>query len=298
MAVSFILRKKRYKKISIGVASLTSDIVDLQFVHRHFKNYFFNYKNLSGISLIYKRLLFGFYGVSEQIAFFRKKKYLALSSFVRDYMIKEFKIPNEDIKLAYSSVNKRRFYFLDKNKRSLLNNLIHDYPDLSKLDLNRTIYLFVGAFERKGLKFVLEKITFLKNPQIIIIGKSEKNSDISFPNEVTSVHIPFTKRLNEFYNFADHLLFPTVYEPYGLVILEAYACGMYISTTIENVGASEILKGEDFVYLYQNQTHFQVQDSRPLSLADRKEICEKRGHIIDNISWKKASDVLYNLINF
>jgi hypothetical protein len=296
LVVSLILRGKGFKKISIGVASLSSDIVDLQFVHRHFKDYFFEYKKLSGISLYYKKLLFLFYHFSESISFWKSKKYLALSGFVRAYMIKEFKIKEENVQLAYSSVNQKRFYYLDKNKKSLLNNLVQEYPDLSSLDLEKTIYLFVGAFERKGLKVVLDKITFLEDPQIIIIGKPEQNSDIVFPENVNCIHIPFTKRLNEFYNLADHFLFPTVYEPYGLVILEAFACGMYISTTIENVGASEILKEEERIYLYKDQKHFQVQDSKPLTLSERKQVCENRQKLIEKISWKNASDVLYKML--
>lgn len=287
----FFLRND-YKKISIGVATIWSDIVDLQFVHQHFSSYFFSYKKLSRIALWYKKLLFTFYAISEFIAFSKKKYYLALSNFVRDYMINEFRIPPERVLLAYSSVNQDRFYFLDKNKKSLLNSLIQDYPQLSELDLEKTIYLFVGAFERKGLKTVLEKITFLKDPQIIIIGKPESNSDIIFPEQVRCLHIPFTKRLNEFYNLCDHFLFPTLYEPYGLVILEAFACGLTISTTIDNVGASEILAKEEGVYLYKNAGHFQIQDTSPLTLVERKAVCQSRQKLINEISWKKAGEKL------
>lgn len=285
-----------YKKISIGVATLWSDIIDLQFVHRHFKPTFFSYKKFSTISKNYKKLLFLFYHFSETLSFSKKKHYLALSNFVRDYMIKTFKIPPENILLAYSSVNQQRFYYLDKNKRSLLNHLIQEYPQLADIELDKSIYLFVGAYERKGLKRILEKITFLDSPQIIIIGKPESHSDIIFPDEVTCVRIEFTSRLNEFYNLCDHFLFPTLYEPYGLVILEAYACGMYISITQENVGASEILKGQENVYLYRDGEHFQIQDTNPLTLTERKEICCKRQKLINEISWQNASQKLETLL--
>lgn len=285
------------QKISIGIASLSSDIVDLQFVHKHFESYFFEYKKLSGISLLYKKILFAYYKICERLSFHNNKKYLALSSFVEDYMISEYSISPENIVLAYSSVNQDRFHLINKTKKELLNDLLNDHQDLINIDTTKTIHLFVGAYERKGLQYALNALKQLDSPQIIIIGSPEQNSDIEYPENINIVRIPFSKRLNEFYNLSDHFIFPTVYEPYGLVILEAYATGLHISVTVENVGASEILKNQENVYLYQTQNEFKVKDVAPLSREDRKAICEKRNPHILNLSWTKASEKFQKILN-
>lgn len=285
------------KKISIGIASLSSDIVDLQFVHKHFESYFFNYKKLSGISLIYKRILFAYYKFCERLSFHDNKKYLALSSFVEDYMISEYNISPSNIVLAYSSVNQERFHFIDKTKREILNDLLNDHPDLINIDITKTIHLFVGAFERKGLQYALRALHQLDSSQIIIIGSPEQNSDIEYPENINIIRIPFSNRLNEFYNLSDHFIFPTVYEPYGLVILEAYATGMHISVTINNVGASEILKNQENVYLYQTQSDFIIKEVPPLSREDRREICQKRDSHILNLSWTKTAEKFQKILN-
>ena len=111
--------------------------------------------------------------------------------------------------------------------------------------------MYVGSgFKRKGVEEFLEIIAKLQteNVQAFIIGK-EKNleyykqlsKDLKLDKKV--IFTGTRGDVDDFYIISDIFLFPTHYEPFSNVLLEAMSFENAVFTTKQN-GAHEILKDE------------------------------------------------------
>ena len=105
-------------------------------------------------------------------------------------------------------------------------------------------FLFVGNdFRRKGLSTVLYAMRGLRGCQLTIVGK-DKNASY-FEKLAQKLQIPAhfvgpQADLKPFYEAADCLVLPTLYDPFANVTLEALAHGLFVVTSHDN-GGKEIL---------------------------------------------------------
>ena len=101
------------------------------------------------------------------------------------------------------------------------------------LPVQRKLLLFVGAFERKGLFFLLQSLglnfkTF-RDWDLIVIGEGpvERAKAVCSELEINDrVHFLGSKRnVADYYAACDLFILPSLYDPFGLVAIEALACG-------------------------------------------------------------------------
>jgi len=140
-------------------------------------------------------------------------------------------------------------------------------------DMEDIVLLYVGRFEPlKGIEMLLEATSQLKNYQrlrlVLVGGDGDKSPESQFLREkafnlgiqdrVLFVGRVDQKYLPPYYSSADVLVISSHYESFGLVGLEALACGRPVVST--SVGAMESL-------IQQSQAGQIVSDFRPRSLA-------------------------------
>jgi len=122
--------------------------------------------------------------------------------------------------------------------------------------------LYVGSgFKRKGVKEALDIVAKLKGDfKFFVIGK-EKNMDF-YKNYAKYVGIEkkviFTgprSDVDKFYSMADIFIFPTKYEPFGSVIIEALNFENVVFTT-DTCGGGEILPSE---WIIDENTYKKIQ---------------------------------------
>ncbi len=287
-----------FTRISIGIASFNCDYINVQFVHQMWEKYYFQNQKMPFYKYLYKKILFLYFRISEQL-YYRKRNVclICLSSFIKDYLEKEYEKTKDKCILCYSGTNIRDYFPIDQSKSDIFKELIGKYPQLEALNLEKPIYLFVGAFERKGLKYAIESLAQLKTSQLIIIGKPEVgNPSPEIPENINAVWISFTKKLNLFYNLADNFVFPTLYEPFGLVIVEAAACGMRVFITKEEVGASEIFKNLKDIHFVEKMKRFPITNNELLDKESRSQNVEQRINVINKYSWDMAAKTWYQAI--
>ena len=134
------------------------------------------------------------------------------------------------------------------------------------------VFLFVGSgFRRKGVGVLLDAAILLATKgipfRVIVVGKGNArpylrravrggaDGRILFAGPVSGA--------GDFYLGADAFLFPTIYEPFGIVCLEAMAYGLPVVTT-RVCGASEVLREGESGYILEDPFD-------PVSLSDRME---------------------------
>lgn len=288
---------RRKIKIGIGIACLHVDIANIQFIHEQWNHLFFKQRKLSFISFLYKKILFWYFRISEYFFFTSKtRKYITIAQFISHFLENKFKTPTKQITLIPSAVNPNEFNYSGNEIDYVWEQLNLTYPQLKHLDVSKPIFLFVGAYERKGLDLVLEYLSKLSSPQLIIIGKPEGKNQWKIPNNIKYSQIEFTKNVKAFYEVSDIFIFPTYYEPFGLVIIEAYAMGLDLIIPLDNVGASEILPTVEGIYFFNQGQKLPQINMKKLKLKDKIERRSERLNNLQAISWENSAQIFYRLL--
>lgn len=113
-----------------------------------------------------------------------------------------------------------------------------------------TVALFVGAYGRKGLACAVEAMALLSPGEraalrLVAVGAGDREAHLRLARERglgdRVVLLSHTKEIGRVYRAADLFVFPTLYEPFGLVILEAMACGLPPIVS-RDAGAAELIE--------------------------------------------------------
>lgn len=294
-----IIFASKNKKIGIGIACLNVDIVNVQFIHRQWDLQYFANTSLGFFKRIYKKVLYLYFSVAENYIYNicgNKIDFIVIAQFMKKFLISTFHTPESSLHMIPSAVNSTEFNFSTMSQIELFNYLIKRYPVLAALDLQRPISLFVGAYERKGLDIALEALSQIKDCQFIIIGKPEQFSKLVIPSSINSFLIDFTKEVHLFYELADLFIFPTRYEPFGLVIIEAYVMGLDLVIPSVNVGASEIIPQSDGVHFINQNDHIKLQPPVKISKELKNARRIQRLKNIEKYSWANASQTFYSIL--
>ena len=190
----------------------------------------------------------------EKSCFKRASKIIAISQMVKDNIVNTYEIDENNISVIYPGIELKEINFkksIDKLSQEF--SLTKDCP----------IILYVGSgFRRKGVgEFlqIISKLDNIHNIKAFVIGK-EKNMSY-YQNLAKELCIEkqviFTgprKDVEDFFTISDIFLFPTHYEPFGNVVLEAMNLRNVVFTT-KQCGGSELLDSE---FIMQSPDDFSV----------------------------------------
>lgn len=184
-------------------------------------------------------LLHPVYLFLEKRCFNNARYIVANSNMIKQQIINTYDITSEKIKVIYNGIESKKMDY-----QSAFSKLSVEFS----INKNQPIVLYVGSgFKRKGVEEFLQIISNLNNIEIkaFVIGK-EKNIE-QYQNLAKKLNIDnqviFTgprEDVDDFYTISDIFLFPTHYEPFSNVVLEAMNFENVVFTTAQN-GASEIL---------------------------------------------------------
>jgi glycosyltransferase involved in cell wall biosynthesis len=108
------------------------------------------------------------------------------------------------------------------------------------------VLLFVGDFYRKGLLTVLDALAAMKTPnaKLLVVGRGEVAAFRALADARGVAErvqfVGFQPNVVPYFSASDAFVFPTRYEPFGMVITEAMAAGLPVVTT-RAAGAAEVI---------------------------------------------------------
>jgi D-inositol-3-phosphate glycosyltransferase len=165
---------------------------------------------------------------------------ISSSTEEKNGLVEEYRIPSSKVKVVYPGVNPRIFYPI--NNRTILKKLGCHHDDF--------VLLYVGRIEKvKGLMNVIQALHMLneknlplfEKTKLIVIGGGKKDEELAENREVTRIKRIMEQHsledkviflgsidqahLRKYYSAADALVVPSLYESFGLVTVEALACG-------------------------------------------------------------------------
>jgi UDP-glucose:(heptosyl)LPS alpha-1,3-glucosyltransferase len=178
----------------------------------------------------------------EKRCFQKAKRIIANSEMVRNQIINMYNINPAKIDVVYNGIESKELIYQNSFNKLSREFLIKE---------NQLTLLYVGSgFKRKGVAEFLQIVAKLQTPNIkaFIVGKEksiEYYKQLAIELKIDS-QVVFTgprEDVNDFYTISDIFIFPTHYEPFSNVILEAMSFENVVFTTRQN-GASEILDNE------------------------------------------------------
>lgn len=188
------------------------------------------------------------------------KAVICNAEMIKKEIIDDFGVPAEKITVIYNAIDNQKFLPAGEALRQQLRQR-YQIPQRAHC------LIFVGSgFERKGLAAAIQAVA-PTDSHLLIVGKdkAEKRYRSLARSLGCSERVRFMavqQHTLPFYQLADALLLPTLYDPFPNVILEAMSCGLPVIT-------STTCGGAEFIHQEQNGFISDALDISTLSAAIR-----------------------------
>jgi len=184
----------------------------------------------------------------KQFQMRRVKKIIAISTMVKNDIIRYYKVPEEKIEVVFNCVDINRFH---PRNRDLYRRSIREFLNIQD---HTVILLFAGHnYRLKGLETLLGVLSVLKETvlhqpiHLLIIGHGQITRYKRIARKLGVLDLTTflgpVKDMEKFYGASDIYVHPTFYDSCSLTVLEALASGIPVITTRFN-GAAEIIISE------------------------------------------------------
>jgi UDP-glucose:(heptosyl)LPS alpha-1,3-glucosyltransferase len=216
-------------------------------------------------------------------------KIVALSPHVKADIVRLYSVPEQDIVVIPNGFSPSEFSF---DIRLTCRERVRTRLGLQVSD--KVVIFVANELERKGFHPLLRAIYELNDPNIHLLAVGRLNSEV-YGAEIerlgmsTRVHYTGASgTVSEFYAAADLFVLPTQYEAWGLVIIEAMACGLPVVTS-RIAGASVAVKENQTGILldHPHETDEIIEAMRPFlsgNNVDARSISES----VSEYAWDKV----------
>lgn len=171
------------------------------------------------------------------------KAVICNAEMVKQEIIQRFGVAGDKIHVIYNAINTAQFVPAEMATRAAIRKKI-------SLPLDASVLIYVGSgFERKGLAAAIRAVASTDR-YLLIVGKDK--AEKQYRALATSLgcadrirYVGMQSDTLPWYQAADGLLLPTLYDPFPNVILEAMACGLPVITSTTCGGAEFIQQGHN-----------------------------------------------------
>lgn len=238
---------------STGTALPIADVLQVQFVHKAWYDIESQLeetrptKPQTTVHRHYSELLKNCNLLHEKLLYTNNKKFIAISHSVKKDLMNHYDIKSENISVIYHGVSSNDFRSLATSESQFNRRRIRQENNIPE---DAFVLLTVGALNaRKGLHVLLEVLQELvhndfKSVVVLAVGAGDPQKFMAQAERwgiASHIHlVAAQKDIAPFYQASDIFFFPSLYEPFGLVILEAMASGLPVLTS-SVCGAAELI---------------------------------------------------------
>lgn len=178
----------------------------------------------------------------------KANKIITVSENTKKDILKFFKVNPDKIEVVYLGVGDE---FIKKEKKDI--EYLYERFNIPR---DKRILMYVGNLKpHKNLERLLEaysKISSIENTCLLLVGKAfdkytvleDREKELNIDKNVIHTGIVTQEELVDLYNLSDLFVFPSLYEGFGLPVLEALACGTNVicsnSSSIPEVGGNVV----------------------------------------------------------
>ncbi len=189
---------------------------------------------------------------------------VCVSHDTKRVLVDHYGVPEEKISVIHNAVDTTAFYPLGKQKK------------------HNTV-LYVGRIDkRKGIEPLIRSVAFVKREvpdAVLLVGGTGRHLD-RMKSLVARLHLEENvaflgfipdDRLNDLYNQAQCVVVPSIFEGFGLTVIEALAAGTrVIGSDVD--GIREILKNKEYGVLVKYGDRRALADAIIAELKDPKQV--------------------------
>lgn len=171
--------------------------------------------------------------IEKRVVEEKSEKIIAVSKGVKKELVNNYEVSEDKIEVIPNGVDLSKFKPASKKENEVRKK--HGIDETDKL------LMFCGNnFRGKGLKFIIKALPNLKeNVKLLVVGGDSSEFYKKLAGKLgVKERIIFTglikENLEKYYQVSDIFVLPTYYESFGLVALEALACGIPVLATEVN----------------------------------------------------------------
>ncbi len=300
LRVTWRLSKSHYDIVHLnGTVSLTPyDVNTCHLCHSAWAEVSDEINQEKGLIKIYYWLYTRFNVWLERIIYHKRKGLvIAVSKKVKTELISKAGVLKKKIRVIPNGVNTEEF---SEKDRSICKKFVIREFNLEKDDF---LILFAGdiRINRKGLSYLLESLKDLNSNRVklLIAGNNRRSPFVKRVEEdrlsEKMKFIGFRNDLDKIFKGIEAFVFPTRHDPFGMVVLEAMACGVpAIVSDSRYCGASELIKDMENGILLRDPTNSkEIRKKIELLISDRelrKKIGRNARSTAENYSWAKMAE--------
>lgn len=185
------------------------------------------------------------------------KVLIANSELMKSELIHSFAIPAEKIHIVHPGYDSEIF------NTNIIEKKRKENREKFGIDQSSTVVSFItsGDFKNRNLNLLLDVLRAIKVDTIefklLLVSKEKALSQYQdkitkYELEDNIITVPLSDNVEEYYYCTDLLIHPAHIETFGMVVLEAMACGVTVITSSQ-VGASEIIPYKNYIMNKPNE---------------------------------------------
>ncbi len=218
---------------------------------------------------------------------------LTVSEHSRQSLIRRFGLPEEKVTAVYNGVNLRQFHPCDPA------------PVRAKYELGERYILFVGSLEpRKNLERLLQawvRLSDIRNLELVIAGsRADAFRPVSLSGSSRRTrflgYVP-EEDLPALYAGATFFIMPSLFEGFGLSVLEAMACGAPVITS--HAGALPEVVGDAALQVDPTSVEGMAEVMRTLLAHEdlRSDLRHKGLERACKFSWERSAAQIWDVLS-
>lgn len=222
---------------------------------------------------------------------------IAVSNATKNDLVKKIGIDPKKITVIYEGYDKQIF-------KQMKNDILVDSLKYYNLQ-PKGYFLFVGTIQpRKNLERIIWAFSKLKRSfNLVIIGKKGWLSDeiyvlpsrLNIEKKVKFLDYVPSKYLPSIYSGAAALIFPSLFEGFGLPILEAQACGCPVLTS--NLSSMPEVAGKAAIFVDPLKIDDIVKGMKKMQdVRYRSQLTKKGLENVKRFSWEKCARETLDLL--
>ena len=231
---------------------------------------------------------------TEWLLTYEATEVIVNSNYMKNELQRLFGLPFDKINVIPNGINLNNFVGIERD---------YDFRRQYAMD-NEKIILYVGRLVyEKGIQHLIAAMPKIlsnyNDAKLVIVGKGgmldelkAETSNLGLDNKVYFTGYMDSKKIQKMYKCADVAVFPSTYEPFGIVALEAMLAG--VPTVVSDIGGLDeiVLHGVDGMKSYAGNAN-SIADSVTTLLYDHQlatNVSKKaKQKVKEQFNWEKIA---------